>query len=115
MKINNIIILEEMKKLIFHDGDVRPVWIGNNDAETDTDIIIHKPYAKWAREHFSLYKGFFNSINNEKELKIKLINSLQKRSFTVLEILTDSISSLQLRKKYWAEVVKKIERDFSFK
>jgi len=54
-------------------------------------------------------------IKNEKELKIKLIKSLQKKSFTVLEILTDSISSLQMRKKYWTEVVKNIERDFSFK
>jgi 2-succinyl-5-enolpyruvyl-6-hydroxy-3-cyclohexene-1-carboxylate synthase len=54
-------------------------------------------------------------IKNEKELKIKLINSLQKKSFAVLEILTDSISSLQMRKKYWADVVKKIENDFSLK
>ncbi|MCH7773490.1 MAG: 2-succinyl-5-enolpyruvyl-6-hydroxy-3-cyclohexene-1-carboxylic-acid synthase [Bacteroidetes bacterium] len=54
-------------------------------------------------------------IKNEKELKIKLINSLQKKSFAVLEILTDSISSKQMRKKYWAEVVKTIEKDFSFK
>ncbi|MCH7962995.1 MAG: 2-succinyl-5-enolpyruvyl-6-hydroxy-3-cyclohexene-1-carboxylic-acid synthase [Bacteroidetes bacterium] len=54
-------------------------------------------------------------IKNEKELKIKLINSLQKKSFAVLEILTDSISSKQMRKKYWAEVIKNIERDFSFK
>jgi len=54
-------------------------------------------------------------IKNEKELKIKLINSLQKKSFIVLEILTDSISSLQMRKKYWADVVKKIERDSSLK
>jgi 2-succinyl-5-enolpyruvyl-6-hydroxy-3-cyclohexene-1-carboxylate synthase len=54
-------------------------------------------------------------IKNEKELKIKLINSLQKKSFTVLEIVTDSISSFQMRKKYWAEVVKKIESNFSLK
>ena len=54
-------------------------------------------------------------IKNEKELKFKLINSLQKKSFAVLEILTDSISSKQMRKKYWAEVIKNIERDFSFK
>ena len=54
-------------------------------------------------------------IKNEKELKIKLINSLQKKSFAVFEILTDSISSLQMRKKYWADVVKKIENDFSLK
>ena len=52
-------------------------------------------------------------IKNEKDFKIKLVNSLQKKSFTVLEIITDSISSLKLRKKYWAEVVKKIEGDFS--
>jgi len=54
-------------------------------------------------------------IKNEKDFKIKLVNSLQKKSFTVLEILTNSISSLQMRKKYWAEVVKTIEKDFSFK
>jgi len=54
-------------------------------------------------------------IKNEKELKINLINSLQKKSFTVLEILTDSTSSKKMRKKYWADVVKKIERDSSLK
>ena len=54
-------------------------------------------------------------IKNEKDFKIKLVNSLQKKSFTVLEILTNSISSLQMRKKYWAEVVKTIEKAFSFK
>ncbi len=52
-------------------------------------------------------------IKNEKDFKIKLLNSLQKKSFTVLEILTNSISSLHMRKKYWAEVVKNIERDYS--
>jgi len=54
-------------------------------------------------------------IKNEKDLKIKLINSLQKKSFAVLEIKTDSILSKKMRKKYWAEIVKNIERDFSFK
>ncbi|MFB3056645.1 MAG: 2-succinyl-5-enolpyruvyl-6-hydroxy-3-cyclohexene-1-carboxylic-acid synthase [Ignavibacteriaceae bacterium] len=56
-----------------------------------------------------------HQIKNEKDFKIKLVNSLQKKSFTVLEILTNSISSLHMRKKYWAEVVKTIEKDFSFK
>ena len=54
-------------------------------------------------------------IKNEKELKINLINSLQKKSFTVLEVITDSSQSKKMRKKYWADVVKKIERDFSLK
>ena len=54
-------------------------------------------------------------IKNEKDFKIKLINSLQNKSFAVLEILTDSISSLQMRKNYWADVVNKIESDFPLK
>jgi 2-succinyl-5-enolpyruvyl-6-hydroxy-3-cyclohexene-1-carboxylate synthase len=51
-------------------------------------------------------------IINEKELKIKLINSLQKKSLTVLEIMTDSSLSKKMRKKYWADVVNKIDAEF---
>jgi 2-succinyl-5-enolpyruvyl-6-hydroxy-3-cyclohexene-1-carboxylate synthase len=54
-------------------------------------------------------------IKNEKDLKINLINSLQKKSLTVLEIKTDSNLSKKMREKYWAEVVKNIESDFSLK
>jgi len=54
-------------------------------------------------------------IKDTKDFQNKLKSSLQKKSLTVLEIKTDSGISKKIRKKYWADVVKKIERDIKFK
>jgi SAM-dependent methyltransferase len=56
MKINDNVLVEKMKNLIFHDGDIRPVWVGPGIGETD--ISEYKNYAKWANEHWGLYRGF---------------------------------------------------------
>ena len=40
-----------MKSLIFHDGDIRPVWVGPGLGETDDNN--HKAYSKWAN-HFKI-------------------------------------------------------------
>ena len=54
-------------------------------------------------------------IKGTKDFQNKLQGSLPKKSLTVLEIKTDSSLSKKMRKKYWADVVKKIESDFSLK
>lgn len=54
-------------------------------------------------------------IKNTKDFQNKLKSSLLKRSPTVLEIKTDSSRSKKMRKKFWADVVKKIVKDFTVK
>lgn len=68
MKINDLDLLEEMKGLIFHDGDIRPVWVGPGLGETDNNG--HKAYSKWANEHWGLYRGFIDLIKESKETVI---------------------------------------------
>lgn len=83
-KINDISLLERMKSLIFHDGDVRPVWIGGGYAETDTE---HKNYAKWANEHWALYYSFINNIDgfdNKSVLDLGCGSGLCTRNLTEL-------------------------------
>ncbi len=60
--INDEHLLEEMKSLIFHDGDVRPVWVGPGIGTTD--VSRFRPYCKWANEHWGLYRGFFTNVMN---------------------------------------------------
>ena len=62
MKINDVELLEKMKSIIFHDGDVRPVWIGPGLGETD--VVGHKNYCKWANEHWGLYRVFLDNIKD---------------------------------------------------
>lgn len=66
MKINDPILLKKIEMLIFHDGDVRPVWVSGGD----TDVVGFKKYLKWVKEHFALYEGFFNVIDKEKKINI---------------------------------------------
>jgi len=54
-------------------------------------------------------------IKGTKDFQNKLKSSFLKKSLTVLEIKTDSSLSKKNRKQYWADVVKKIECDFSLK
>jgi 2-succinyl-5-enolpyruvyl-6-hydroxy-3-cyclohexene-1-carboxylate synthase len=67
---------------------------------------------------FSLVKSYglgHHLIKDTKDFRNKLKSSLLKKSLTVLEIKTNSSLSKKMRKKYWADVVKKIECDFSLK
>jgi trans-aconitate methyltransferase len=65
MKINDTEMLKEMKRIIFHDGDVRPVWTGPGLAVTD--IAEYEAYARWANEHWGLYRGFFSSMDMDRD------------------------------------------------
>ena len=64
-----------------------------------------------------LYQGLTNRniglLTEEQQNKLK--SSLLKSSSTVLEIKTDSSLSKKMRKKFWADVVKEIEKDFTVK
>lgn len=66
--INDMSLLKDMKEIIFHDGDVRPVWIGGGIAKTD--VIEFSPYANWSNEHWSIYYSFFDDIDNFKSKNI---------------------------------------------
>jgi SAM-dependent methyltransferase len=63
MKINDNDLLVKMKSIIFHDGDVRPVWVGPKLA--DTDVLEFKNYSKWANEHWGLYKAFISDMRDD--------------------------------------------------
>jgi 2-succinyl-5-enolpyruvyl-6-hydroxy-3-cyclohexene-1-carboxylate synthase len=66
----------------------------------------------------SVVKSFgldYHLIRNAKDLKNKLLNSIQKKSFIVLEIPTDSTSSNKMRNNYWLSSTKRIDREFHTK
>lgn len=54
-------------------------------------------------------------IKNETEFENRLISSLKSKSFTVLEIKTDSVLSNKFRKEFRSEVIKKLNKEFSVK
>lgn len=66
--INDYTLLKSMKEMIFHDGDVRPVWIGGGFAKTEIEEFM--PYANWANEHWSIYYSFIDDINSFESKKI---------------------------------------------
>jgi len=54
-------------------------------------------------------------IKNETEFENRLISSLKSKSFTVLEIKTDSVLSNKFRKEFRSEVIKILNKEFSVK
>lgn len=66
--INDVDLLNNMKKMIFHDGDVRPVWVGGGFAKTEVKEFNN--YANWANEHWSIYYSFIDDISNFDSKKI---------------------------------------------
>jgi 2-succinyl-5-enolpyruvyl-6-hydroxy-3-cyclohexene-1-carboxylate synthase len=79
----------------------------NNFFKTPHNLNISSLVKSFGLEH-QLIKGTI-------DFKNKLKGSLLRKTLTVLEIKTDSSLSKKMRKKFWADVVKKIESDFSIK
>lgn len=65
-KLNDIIILQELKNSCYTGNDIRASWIA--DYSIDTDIPEFKNYAKWSLQHWNMYKGFLNNIVNTSEI-----------------------------------------------
>ena len=61
--LNNLAILSELKVACYTGNDVRASWIA--DYNMETDIIEYKNYAKWALQHWNMYKGFLNIIEKK--------------------------------------------------
>jgi 2-polyprenyl-3-methyl-5-hydroxy-6-metoxy-1,4-benzoquinol methylase len=66
--IDDPAMLDRMQALIFHDGDVRPVWVGGGFATTD--VPHQKRYANWANEHWGIYYSFAEEINSRSNKKV---------------------------------------------
>lgn len=71
-KLNNLNILEELKNSCYSGNDVRASWIAN--YAMDTDFGEFKNYAKWSLQHWNMYNGFLDSIN-EKNKKIHILDA----------------------------------------
>jgi 2-polyprenyl-3-methyl-5-hydroxy-6-metoxy-1,4-benzoquinol methylase len=61
-KLNDIDLLSKLKNLCHTSDDCRACWIA--DYELDTDMSEYKNYAIWSKQHFTMYKGFFNEMND---------------------------------------------------
>ena len=59
-KLNDLIILQELKCSCYSGNDVRASWIA--DYSMDTDVEEYKNYAKWSLQHWNMYKGFLNHV-----------------------------------------------------
>ena len=71
VEISDKKFIDEMIHLIFHDGDVRPVWIGGGLAKTNLEGatpqgVPYVNYPKWANEHWALYHSFLRYMPNPK-------------------------------------------------
>ena len=107
-KLNDLVILQELKESCYKGNDIRASWIA--DFELDTDIIEFKNYAKWSLQHWNMYKGFLKDIKiNSEPLYIldagcgigfntKMINQNIPNSIVYGIDLDDN--SIQLANKY---------------
>lgn len=57
--IEDVSLLNEIKKVCYTSKDVRASWIGCGIPSTSVEEF--KPLAKWALEHWEMYTGFFLS------------------------------------------------------
>jgi 2-polyprenyl-3-methyl-5-hydroxy-6-metoxy-1,4-benzoquinol methylase len=62
-KLNNLLILNELKSSCYTGNDIRASWIASYD--TDTDILEFKNYARWSLQHWNMYKGFLDNITKK--------------------------------------------------
>jgi len=100
------------------------VVINNNGGGIFESLPIGKGEEK-LKEYFvtphnlelsEIVKAFrirYQLINNKTKLKNQILKSLTKKSTTVLEVKTDAGKSSELRKKYFDEVKKKVNKEFS--
>jgi 2-polyprenyl-3-methyl-5-hydroxy-6-metoxy-1,4-benzoquinol methylase len=66
--INDIEILEEIKKICYINTDIRAAWLGVDLPKTDN--IQYKALANWALEHWKMYEGFIDDIDKNKNYYI---------------------------------------------
>ena len=97
----------------------------NNNGGGIFDMLPIKEYGELFRKYFktphdrnikSIVEAFGHNhiqIESWNHLAESVITSMQKKSLTVLEIKTNSISSHKLREKYWNLVKEKINSEFS--
>jgi 2-succinyl-5-enolpyruvyl-6-hydroxy-3-cyclohexene-1-carboxylate synthase len=59
--------------------------------------------------HFAkAYQGNYNLIKDWDDFNLNFTSALKNENFSVLEVKTNAVKSLQLRKKYWDEVEKQL-------
>lgn len=56
------------------------------------------------------YEGFYSKINSWKDLENKFRDSLNRNTFSVLEINSNSKESIKIRRKYWDASIKTIDK-----
>lgn len=60
--LNDVNLLEKIKRTCYVQSDVRASWIASYDFKTD--IIEYENYATWALQHWMMYTGFLEGIEN---------------------------------------------------
>ncbi len=63
-RINDPSILEKLRGICFTEQDLRAGWIGVGRPETDVEEF--KPLAKWALEHWQMYRTFLDEADSRK-------------------------------------------------
>lgn len=54
--------------------------------------------------HIKAYNGYYKKLRSWNDFKKELANSLNRKTFSVLEFETNAVNSLKLRTKYWKVV-----------
>ncbi len=93
----------------------------NNNGGGIFEILPISNYGKVFKDYFitphnldfshfvKAYNGNYKKVKNWIEFRTIFKNSFKEKNFTVIEIQTDSVKSLALRKKFWKEVSKKVK------
>jgi 2-succinyl-5-enolpyruvyl-6-hydroxy-3-cyclohexene-1-carboxylate synthase len=58
------------------------------------------------------FGGFYKRVNSWVDFRSNIINAIKRKSFSVIEIKTDSKKSLALRKKFWEAVKSEMKNNF---
>ena len=92
----------------------------NNNGGGIFEVLPISDYGKVFKEYFiaphnltfshfvKAYKGNYFNISSWEHFRKSFKNALNKENFTVLEVKTDAAKSLNLRRKFWAEVDKNL-------
>ncbi|MFO7446944.1 MAG: 2-succinyl-5-enolpyruvyl-6-hydroxy-3-cyclohexene-1-carboxylic-acid synthase [Ignavibacteriaceae bacterium] len=95
----------------------------NNNGGGIFEVLPISNYGKVFKEYFiaphnldfskfvKAYNGNYYGIKSWEHFRKSFAGALNKKAFSVLEIKTDAVKSLAVRKKFWVETDKKLKQD----
>lgn len=71
-KINDMFLLNEIRKITYDGNDIRASWIGDEEADSDNEEFYN--IRNFANEHRNMYIYFLDFFENYKNNKMKILD-----------------------------------------